>query len=284
MRRGPRRERPDRFHQRPRRPETPAARISARSTSQPAVAVRSARPSLRQLGGQCRHASWSPDRTKLVFANGDPRQPGDRGIRPVRPGLRGHRPFSARRHGGRRPPSAPTARRGRPTARGSPTSTSRWTAAPRSRHQDQTTFVSRVPAVTSRTPATPLRSSSSPPGPRIRRPSTSHQRPVRTRPRNFDIVPQAARRRRYRTHDNVWPPPQSEYQPSISPDGTKICYTLTNAGFNSTAESSSHATTPPGATINVSDNGGGGDYQLHLVARRLQWSPTCTGSSPAAGW
>ena len=45
----------------------------------------------------------------------------------------------------------------------------------------------------------------------------------------------------------------SEAQPSISPDGTKICYTLTNGGFNSTADVVvGTLTTPPSGGIIVS--------------------------------
>jgi Tol biopolymer transport system component len=66
----------------------------------------------------------------------------------------------------------------------------------------------------------------------------------------------------------------SEAQPSISPDGTQICYTLTNGGFNSTADVVVATLNPngtaPGGIIVSKEPGGGnppeGDYNC-------TWSP-----------
>ena len=60
----------------------------------------------------------------------------------------------------------------------------------------------------------------------------------------------------------------SEAQPSISPDGTKICYTLTNAGFNSTADVVVAPLANPAAALIVSKfvNPAVGDYNC-------TWSP-----------
>jgi Tol biopolymer transport system component len=64
----------------------------------------------------------------------------------------------------------------------------------------------------------------------------------------------------------------SEAQPSISPDGTRICYTLTNGGFNSTADVLVATLNPngvaPGGLI-VSKSNSQGDYNC-------TWSPDGT--------
>jgi Tol biopolymer transport system component len=53
----------------------------------------------------------------------------------------------------------------------------------------------------------------------------------------------------------------SEFQPSISPDGTQICFTLSNNGFNNTAEVLvAPITTPPSGGIVVSRDLTLGDY------------------------
>jgi Tol biopolymer transport system component len=53
----------------------------------------------------------------------------------------------------------------------------------------------------------------------------------------------------------------SEFQPSISPDGTKICFTLSTNGFNNTAEVLvAPITTPPSGGIIVSKDPAIGDY------------------------
>ena len=61
----------------------------------------------------------------------------------------------------------------------------------------------------------------------------------------------------------------SEFQPSISPDGTRICYTLSNNAFNDTAEVVvGNLTTPPnGRNHHLSI--ARGRLQLHLVPGRL---------------
>lgn len=58
----------------------------------------------------------------------------------------------------------------------------------------------------------------------------------------------------------------SEAQPSISPDGTKICYTLTNAGFNSTADVVVAPLANPASAAIVSQSIVAGDYNC-------TWSP-----------
>ena len=62
----------------------------------------------------------------------------------------------------------------------------------------------------------------------------------------------------------------SEFQPSISPDGTRICYTLSNNGFNNTAEVVvGNLTTPPSGGIIISADNTLGDYNC-------TWSPDGT--------
>lgn len=58
----------------------------------------------------------------------------------------------------------------------------------------------------------------------------------------------------------------SEAQPSISPDGTKICYTLTNGGFNSTADVVVAPIASPASGTIVSKSITLGDYNC-------TWSP-----------
>jgi Tol biopolymer transport system component len=59
----------------------------------------------------------------------------------------------------------------------------------------------------------------------------------------------------------------SEFQPSISPDGTKICYTLSINGFNNTADVVvGNITTPPSGGLIVSKTAMVGDYNC-------TWSP-----------
>lgn len=59
----------------------------------------------------------------------------------------------------------------------------------------------------------------------------------------------------------------SEAQPSISPDGTRICYTLTNAGFNTSADVLvGSLTDPPSGGVIVSKDLTNGDYNC-------TWSP-----------
>lgn len=53
----------------------------------------------------------------------------------------------------------------------------------------------------------------------------------------------------------------SEFQPSVSPDGTEVCFTLSNNGFNNTADVLvAPLTTPPSAGIAVSQDVTNGDY------------------------
>ncbi len=53
----------------------------------------------------------------------------------------------------------------------------------------------------------------------------------------------------------------SEFQPSISPDGTKVCFTLSNAGFNATADVLvAPVTQPPSGGVVVSKSIVAGDY------------------------
>lgn len=62
----------------------------------------------------------------------------------------------------------------------------------------------------------------------------------------------------------------SEFQPSISPDGTKMCFTISNAGFNNTADVMvAPLTTPPSGGIVVSKDATLGDYNC-------TWSPDGT--------
>ena len=59
----------------------------------------------------------------------------------------------------------------------------------------------------------------------------------------------------------------SEFQPSISPDGTQICYTLSNNGFNNTADVVvGNLTTPPSGGLVISADNVLGDYNC-------TWSP-----------
>ena len=59
----------------------------------------------------------------------------------------------------------------------------------------------------------------------------------------------------------------SEFQPSISPDGTRICFTLSNNGFNNTADVLvAPLTDPPSGGIVVSKDTNIGDYNC-------TWSP-----------
>jgi Tol biopolymer transport system component len=62
----------------------------------------------------------------------------------------------------------------------------------------------------------------------------------------------------------------SEFQPSISPDGTQICYTLSNNGFNNTADVVVGAlTSPPSGGLIISADNTLGDYNC-------TWSPDGT--------
>jgi Tol biopolymer transport system component len=62
----------------------------------------------------------------------------------------------------------------------------------------------------------------------------------------------------------------SEFQPSISPDGTKVCFTLSNNGFNNTADVLvAPITNPPSGGIVVSKDLTLGDYNC-------TWSPDGT--------
>ena len=58
---------------------------------------------------------------------------------------------------------------------------------------------------------------------------------------------------------NVLNTTQSEYQPSISPDGTKVCYTEQDPANSATAEIFIQNLPTGGAKLNISDNAGQGD-------------------------
>ena len=60
----------------------------------------------------------------------------------------------------------------------------------------------------------------------------------------------------------------TEFQPSVSPDGTKICFTLSNGGFNSTASILVANVANPASQIVISSSGSG-DYNC-------TWSPDGT--------
>ena len=96
----------------------------------------------------------------------------------------------------------------------------------------------------------------------------------------------------------------SEFQPSISPDGTKVCYTQSNNGFNNTADVLvAPITTPPSGGIIVSKDLALGDYNCtfspdgtlvayvnwHLLdgpagdGPRGQHEPLCDRTRPGSG-
>jgi Tol biopolymer transport system component len=59
----------------------------------------------------------------------------------------------------------------------------------------------------------------------------------------------------------------SEFQPSISPDGTKMCFTLANGGFNNTTDVMvAPITTPPSGGVRVS-------FDLAVGEYNCTWSP-----------
>ena len=210
------------------------------------------------LGGQSRHGSWSPDRTRIVLANGTPGTPAtedyDLFVRDLVAGTL--TPLDATQVGDSLSSDHPA---------WSPDGTRiAYEQQPADNSTDRNIMVKTVGTSA---PAVPLTTSSirefkpawSPDS------STIYYAKENSSPQYLDIVKKAA-------GGGTETPVQAasgidEYQPSISPDGSKMCFTgQTTPGNTSTAEIYVVDLPTPGFLTNISDDATKGDINC-------TWSP-----------
>ncbi len=264
---------------------------SRRATTTPRRSSRSIRvnPS-RARGGDSHYAqprdrtatpAWSPDRTKIVFAAGTShREPADRGVRPLREGHR-QRTRSRRSTIELGDDPATTTPRGRPTARGSPTSTSPPTNSAERDIKIKTASASAAPAVnltTTQRRAFPAQACVEP---ELSDRCTSRRAPCRPNAagENFDIVSKSATAPAAGADaPPSWHTAASEYQPSISPDGSEdLLHGARRRLSRPPTEVYIQDLPTGGNTRNISDNPGGRRHQLLLLAGRQRRSPSRKG-------
>lgn len=213
------------------------------------------------LGGQSRHASWSPDRTKLVYANGTP------GTLATEEYDLFVRDFVA---------NTLTALDANEVADGLSSDHPAWSPdgtriayeqQPDTVTKDSTERDIKIKTVGTSAPAVNLTPANA--APFQLKPAWSPdsqtvyfaQSPVPSNApgENFDIVSKAATAPAAGATTNVLATAASEYQPSISPDGTKVCYTEQTPQMADTAEIFIQDLPAGGNKRNISDRPGGGD-------------------------
>ena len=218
------------------------------------------------LGGQSRHASWSPDRTKLVVANGTPGSLATENYdlfvkdfvnNTITP-LDATETFS-NDHPAWSPDGTRIAYEHQPAANST------------ERDIKIKTVGTAAPAVNLSTAgAAPfqLKAAWSPDSQTVY--FAQSPVPTNTAGENFDIVRKVATAAPNIAATNVLATAASEYQPSISPDGTKICYTTQTPQMQNTTEVFIRDLPGGGNPRNISDNPGGGDINCTFSPNGLR--------------
>ena len=227
-------------------------------------------------GGQSRHASWSPDRTKLVFANGTPgslaTEDYDLFVRDfVNNTLTALdiTETNSNDHPAWSPDGTKIAYEHQPVAGSTERDIKIKTVG---------TAAAAVNLTTNNAAPFQLKPAWSPDSQTVY--FAQSPVPTGTAGENFDIVRKAANAAPGTAATNVLATATSEYQPSISPDGTKVCYTSQTPQMQSTAQIFIQDL-PPGATFATSPMAppaATSTARTHPTARR--W-PSARGSSAA---
>ena len=207
------------------------------------------------IGAQSRHASWSPDHTKLVFANGTPgtlaTENYDLFVRDFENNTLtalDALETNSNDHPAWSPDGTRIAYEHQPAAGST------------ERDIKIKTFGTAAPAVNLTTDgAAPfqLKPAWSPNSQTVY--FAQSPVPSNVAGENFDIVSKPRNAAPGDAATNVLNTTQSEYQPSISPDGTKVCYTEQDPANSATAEIFIQNLPTGGAKNNISDNAGQGD-------------------------